>query len=77
MGEVAATAFLASALTACDDPDERYDAGYGDGYAAGYNSTCKIRATLVEGDWDNAHYSRGYNRGYIEGSAECLAEKLN
>jgi hypothetical protein len=26
-------------------------------YATGYNTTCKIRATLIEGDWDDEHYT--------------------
>lgn len=53
------------------DPEERYDVGYDDGYASGYNTTCKIRATLVEGDWDNKDYSRGYEEGYAAGSYDC------
>lgn len=62
-------------LSACwEDDDERYDSGFGDGYAAGYNTTCKIRSTLIEGDWDSAAYSRGYNEGYVAGSADCLAK---
>jgi len=49
--------------------------GYDDGYAAGYNTTCEIRATLIEGDWDSEANSRGYNTGYADGSAACLATK--
>ncbi len=37
--------------------DACYDYGYSDGYAAGYNTTCEIRATLVKGDWNDKHYS--------------------
>ena len=62
-------------LTSCDSADERYDAGYGDGYAAGYNTTCKIRATMIEGDWDNKNYSNGYNDGYTDGSYDCRNKK--
>lgn len=58
-------------LTACSDPEERYDVGYGDGYAVGYNTTCKIRATLIEGDWDDENYTRGYTVGNIDGSLAC------
>jgi hypothetical protein len=45
--------------------------GYSDGYATGYNTTCKIRATLIEGDWDNESYSKGYRQGYQAGSLAC------
>ena len=47
--------------------DSKYDSGYSDGYAEGYNTTLNIRATLVEGDWNNPHYSRGYTDGRAEG----------
>ena len=50
-------------LSACwDDAEERFNVGYDDGYAVGYNLTCKIRTTLIEGDWENPDYSRGYRR---------------
>jgi len=55
--------------------DSRYDTGFDDGHAVGYNTTCKIRATLVEGDWDDENYSRGYNDGLIVGADECRANK--
>ena len=59
-------------VTACGpSADTRYDNGYSDGYATGYNTTCKIRATLIEGDWDDKHYSRGYQDGYSSGSSAC------
>ena len=51
--------------------EERYDVGYSDGYAAGYNAECKIRATMVEGDWDNENYSSGYSDGKQEGINAC------
>jgi hypothetical protein len=47
--------------------DSKYDSGYSDGYAEGYNTSLNIRATLVEGDWNNPHYSRGYTDGRAEG----------
>ena len=47
------------------------DYGIDDGYAVGYNTTCKIRAKLVEGNWDNSEYMTAYNQGYAEGSADC------
>jgi hypothetical protein len=49
----------------------RYDAGYSDGYAAGYNTECQIRATLVAGEWDNVEYSRGYREGESAGREAC------
>lgn len=64
---------LALIVVGCgQQAEERYDAGWNDGHAAGYNTTCKIRATLVEGDWEDREYSRGYNDGYSEGTSECL-----
>jgi len=65
-------AFSASALTACGESnDTPYQRGLSDGYAVGYNTTCKIRATLIAGVWDNAHYSRGYADGNAAGVAAC------
>ena len=51
--------------------DADYDYGYGDGYGSGYNTTCKIRATMIKGDWDNKDYSKGYRAGYTDGSYAC------
>lgn len=53
--------------------DERFGAGYSDGYASGYNTTCKIRATMIKGDWSDRYYKKGYNEGYAAGSADCRA----
>ena len=57
------------------DSDADYDYGYGDGYGAGYNTTCKIRATMIKGDWDNKDHSRGYREGYTDGSYACRNKK--
>ena len=65
---------ISLALSSCidrADPDERFDIGYSDGYAVGYNTECKIRATLIEGDFDNADYSRGYYLGLSDGATAC------
>lgn len=65
-------AIMITMLSGCfEDSDERFDAGYSDGYAVGYNTECKIRATLIEGDFDSEHYSRGYNSGLYDGAAAC------
>ena len=58
-----------------ESADSRYDTGFDDGHAVGYNTTCKIRATIVEGAWDDENYSRGYNDGLIVGADECRANK--
>lgn len=66
--------FIFFTLSSCidlADPDERFDVGYSDGYAVGYNTECKIRATLIEGDFDNADYSKGYYMGLSDGAAAC------
>ena len=61
-------------LTSCGsdrpDGDGMYDSGFSDGYATGYNTTCQIRATLIN-DYDDENYRRGYNDGYIAGSDDC------
>jgi hypothetical protein len=62
-------------LSCGDSADSRFDSGYSDGYASGYNTTCKIRATMIEGDWDDKNYSRGYNAGKIDGSVACRDER--
>ena len=56
-------------LAACDGTDWE-SAGYQDGYAATYNTTCKIRGTIVHGQWDNAKYAAGYSRGANAASSE-------
>lgn len=55
--------------------DERFDNGYSDGYASGYNTTCKIRTTLIEGDWSDENYKKGYNQGYAAGSEDCKKDR--
>ena len=63
-------------VTGCgESADSRYDSGYSDGYAEGYNTECKIRATLVEGDWDDENYSKGYQDGRFAGAADCRSGK--
>jgi hypothetical protein len=38
---------MAASLMACEEGnDTAYNRGYSDGYAVGYNTACKIRATL-------------------------------
>jgi len=72
MAAFTGAALLVLLLQGCGpSSDERYDVGYDDGYAVGYNTTCKIRATMVEGDWKNEAYSNGYEEGYADGEREC------
>mgnify|MGYP006405978557 CR=1 FL=1 len=63
-----------SLIVGCGDTDSHYNLGYDDGYAEGYNTECKVRATAVTGDWDNQDYSRGYQEGRARGVEECRAE---
>ena len=64
--------FGAIILVSCgESADSRYDYGYSDGYAAGYNTTCNIRSTMIEGDWSDKNYTSGYNAGYSDGSRDC------
>ena len=67
--------FILAFLTGCFSSDDDYDYGYNDGYAAGYNTTCKIRATMIKGDWDDEDYSRGYRAGYEDGAFDCRNRK--
>ena len=69
------TAICISSMSGCDAFKDKYDAGYDDGWAAGYNTTCKIRATMIEGDWDSESYSRGYSDRYADGSYECRNQR--
>ena len=69
------TAICVSSMSGCDAFKDKYDAGYDDGWAAGYNTTCKIRATMIEGDWDSESYSKGYSDGYADGSYECRNQR--
>jgi hypothetical protein len=70
---VVAFIILAVYIFITPSSDERFDTGYSDGYASGYNTTCEIRATLVEGDWKNQHYKSGYIQGHSAGAADCRA----
>ena len=63
------------AITGCVDSDQRYDAGYTDGYAVGYNTACQIRATIIEGAFDDADYARGYSAGQTDGIIACNRDK--
>jgi hypothetical protein len=72
------TVFLSAvaALSGCgESASARYDAGYGDEYAEGYNTTLEIRSTMVRGDWKDKEYSRGYSDGRSQGVREALAKK--
>lgn len=64
------------AVAGCGASDaSRYDSGHGDGYAAGFNTTCEIRSTMIAGDWDDEDYTRGYHDGYADGAADCVAQR--
>ena len=70
MRSIALTVLCTILLTGCKARLGQ-DEGYSDGYAAGYNTECQIRATLVHGEWDNAKYKAGYDAGYAAGAADC------
>jgi hypothetical protein len=76
-GRANAVAIVALLAVGCSvaDPEERYDTGAGDGYAVGYNTACEIRATLIEGDFDDQDYARGYAEGMEDGIADCNADR--
>lgn len=66
---------LCATIIGCADADERYDTGYDDGFAVGYNTACEIRATLIEGDFENKDYARGYAQGQTDGIMQCNSDK--
>jgi hypothetical protein len=71
---ILAVLLIAVVTNGCDsssNSEARYEIGHSDGYASGYNTTCKIRATLIEGDWSNESYASGYREGYSEGENAC------
>lgn len=48
--------------------------GFQDGRAATINTTCKFRATLIGGQFDNFKYARGYSKGANAGAAAVAAQ---
>lgn len=66
---------MAIAGVACADPEKRYQAGYSDGFAVGYNTACEIRATFISDDFGNRDYSRGYADGIVDGIASCNRDR--
>lgn len=66
---------FSSSMIGCANSEASYDSGYSDGYAVGYNTTCQIRATMIEGNWDSAEYSRGYADGQTAGTIACNNER--
>lgn len=64
-------------VSGCEDKEAAYDSGYGDGYAVGYNTTCQIRRTLIEGNWSSESYSKGYEAGMVAGINACNARRRN
>lgn len=62
-------------LAACSNPDERYDTGYRDGYAVGYNGVCHLAAPVIEGDFVNSNYQTGYQAGYDAGIRACHEQR--
>jgi hypothetical protein len=72
----AAAAFIATViLGGCGEAPKTYGQGYSDGYAVGYNTACKIRTTMIYGDWDSKEYSRGYADGNTAGTLACLRKR--
>ncbi len=75
-------AILLLAITGCEY-NERYEVGHEDGHRIGHDTCCvyvsynpcSLRKTLIEGDWDNVDYSRGYADGYRAGVARCIARQ--
>lgn len=75
--ELAVLALVLNWFGVFGDSEKARLAGFNDGFAEGYNTTCRIRTTLIEGDWANEHYSKGYHAGRIEGANDCHTDKDN
>jgi hypothetical protein len=67
VGAVAITALAGFGTT-----PKTFDQGYSDGYAVGYNTTCQVRGTYLNGDWDSRPYRHGYRSGLRAGVRACL-----
>lgn len=66
----------AASVSGCKEEEgTTYDSGYGDGYAVGYNTECKIRATLISGKFEFDTYADGYADGEADGIADCRVGK--
>lgn len=59
----------------CAEKRDWGEIGYDDGYAVGYNTACEIRATMIEGNFDNKEYAEAYARGRVDGANGCYAER--
>lgn len=59
-------------LTGFGTAPKSFDQGYGDGYAVGYNTTCRVRGTYLNADWDSPAYRDGYATGLRAGVRACL-----
>ena len=59
------------------EASEAYDRGYSDGFAAGYNTACEIRSTIISGDWEIESYSEGYAYGHDAGIRQCNLDRAN
>ena len=71
---VAVAVLAAISLTGFGTKPKTFDQGYGDGYAVGYNTTCKVRATHFYGDWDSRAYQNGYASGLRAGVRACFRD---
>jgi hypothetical protein len=76
MKNIVILVFFLLPLAACNSRDWA-DVGYSDGYAVGYKETCKIRATLIEGKWNNKEYKNAYELGSGDGAAACRKSNGN
>lgn len=61
-------------LAGCDNKDWGA-AGYQDGYAVGYNTTCGYPGNLIHGRWDDSTYSSAYSSGMQAGISACNNER--
>jgi len=68
------SAILALTLIGACDSKDWESAGFQDGRAATINTTCKFRITLINGEWENAKYAKGYSRGANAGAAAVAAQ---
>jgi hypothetical protein len=68
---------LQALLFGCSHDEKTVESGYDDGFAEGYNTQCRKKATIIQEHWDSAEYKKGYDMGSKDGIQACLNKNSN
>ena len=60
-----------TSLTGFGTTPKTCNQGYSDGYTVGYNTTCQVRGTSLDGDWDSTPSRKGSRNGLRAGVRAC------